>query len=292
MRLLKAIYKNRICYLFLLPSVTFLVLFLLLPMVKGISVSLFSDDINMSKFVGLQNYVNLFGDKAFLTSLSNTCTIAVIMVPCITVICLLIAYVLNPMGNKIKALYRSAFYLPAVCSGVALTLVWRFILNPFDGVVTKLFEMTGTPVKSLLETNPSALYTIIFVVITINLGQPLIIFMASMGAIPSTYYEAAEIDGASSVRRFFSITIPMIKPTILYVVLTTTVGSFQVFVVINMLTRGGPVYGTSTVLYLIYNYAFLFNRFASAAAMGVILFIIILIISIVQYKLMAEDIEY
>ncbi len=291
-RLIKSIYKNRICYLFLLPSVTFLVLFLLLPMAKGISVSLYSDAFDGTQFVGLQNYINLFGDPAFLKSLANTCEIAVIMVPCITAVCLVIAYILNPMKNKVKALYRSAFYLPTVCSGVALTLVWKFILNPFDGVITKLYEMAGAPAKSLLESNPSALYTVIFVIITINLGQPLIIFMAAMGAIPTTYYEAADIDGASGIHKFFKITIPLIKPTILYVVLTTTVGSFQVFVVINMLTRGGPVYGTSTVLYLIYNYAFLFNRFSSAAAMGVVLFIIILALSVIQYKLMAEDIEY
>lgn len=279
-------------YLFLLPALCFFVLFVLYPMGRGVYLSFFDYSLRDFEFVGFDNYRHLLTDGTFLKSMRNTVVIVLIAVPVVIAFSLFVAVNIYKKKESSRSFFRGVFYLPAVTSVVSVTVVWGWIYHPNFGILNYLTGLLGMEPISWLGDPKTALYCIIVVLITTSVGQPIILYVASLGNVPVSYIEAAQIDRATPGQIFRKITWPMLMPTNLYIIVITTINSFQIFALIQLLTSGGPMYETSTVMYLVYETAFKLGYFGMASAMGVILAIVIGIISIIQFKYLGSDVEY
>jgi multiple sugar transport system permease protein len=175
---------------------------------------------------------------------------------------------------------------------VVLTIVWKWILNPVYGLLNYILGLLGVAPIVWLGTTEWALIAVIIVVTSFSLGAPIILFMAGLNSIPNELYEAARIDGASAWQEFRHISLPLLRPTSAFVLFVTTIGTFQVFVVIQLLTKGGPANATQTIVYRIWETAFTLSDFGYAAAMSVFLLSIALVIAVVQMRLVSREISY
>ncbi|UKS30502.1 sugar ABC transporter permease [Paenibacillus sp. HWE-109] len=279
-------------YIFLLPAFGFFLVFVAYPMLRGIYISFFDYSLRNFDFIGFDNYVSLFHNETFLKSMRNTILLVVIAVPIVIVFSIFVAVNIYKMKEFSRSFFRGVFYLPAVSSVVSITVVWGWIYHPNYGILNYLTGMLGFEPISWLGDTRTALLAIIAVLITTSVGQPIILYVASLGNIPTSYIEAAEIDRATPWQIFLKIVWPMLMPTNLYVIVITTINTFQCFALIQLLTSGGPVYSTSTVMYGVYEQAFLLGHFGLASAMGILLAIVIGIISTIQFKYFGSDVEY
>ncbi|WP_226036631.1 carbohydrate ABC transporter permease [Aquibacillus saliphilus] len=279
-------------YLFLLPALTFFLIFVLFPMLKGIYISLYDYDISSFTFNGLENYSTLLHDETFHKAMLNTLLIVIVAVPIVIAFSIFVAMAIYKKSEFSRSFYRGVFYLPAVTSVVSVTVVWGWIYHPNYGILNYLTGAVGAEPISWLGDPRTALMAITVILITTSVGQPIILYVASLGNIPTTYIEAAQLDRATPGQIFRKIIWPLLMPTNLYVIVITTINSFQIFALIQLLTSGGPNYATSTVMYRVYEQAFLLGDFGLASSMGVVLAIIIGVISIVQFKYFGSDVEY
>lgn len=281
-------------YLFMLPSLVFFLGFVIYPMVMCIYTSFF--DSTMGKdtvdvFVGLQNYVELFQDKVFLGSLRNTFIIVIVSVPAVCIFSLWVASVIYDMKGAACSAFRCIFYLPVVTGSVAVTVVWKWMFNNYYGLFNYVGKSLGLLDKNInwLGDPRFALWCIILILFTTSVGQPIVLYVSALGNVDKSLEEAAAVDGATRKQIFWKIKWPQIMPTTLYILVITTINSFQCFALIQLLTSGGPNHSTDTVMYYIYYTAFKLYRYGYANAMGVILAIVIAILSALQFKLAKSD---
>ncbi len=279
-------------YAFMAPALFFFGTFVLYPMFHGFWLSFNQIKGRTWSWVGLDNYAGLFADPVFFKSLTNTLLLVLGNVPIVIVFSLFVALTIYKKHPVTRSFYRGIFYLPAVASVVSVTVVWSWIYHPRYGILNHLFSGLGVQPIAWLGDPAFALIAILVVMITLNVGQPIILYVASIGNVPLSYLEAAEIDGANKAQVFFRITWPMLLPTTLYIVIITTINSFQVFAIIQLLTSGGPAYSTTTLMYQIYERAFQLGNFGESAALGMILAALIMLISFVQYHFFKSDVEY
>lgn len=285
--------ETRSAYLFLLPSLIFFVGFVIIPMVLCIVTSFF--DSTMGKdtqdvFIGFANYTELWKDPIFLRSLKNTIIIVVVSVPTVCVFSLWVASAIYNLKGPVLSTFRCIFYLPVVTGSVAVTVVWKWMFNNYYGI----FNYVGKGV-GILDTNINwlgderfALWCIILILFTTSVGQPIVLYVSALGNVDSSLVEASEVDGANKFQLFWKIKWPLIMPTTLYILVITTINSFQCFALIQLLTSGGPNHSTDTVMYYIYYTAFKLYRYGYANSMGVILAIFIALLSAIQFKLAKE----
>lgn len=281
-------------YLFLLPAFIFFGIFVLFPLIRGIYVSFFDYSINRFNFIGLHNYIELSKDSIFLKSLLNTFLIVLGTVPLIIVFSLFVSVNIYQKSAPVRSFFRGVFYLPAVSSIVSITVVWGWIYHPLYGIFNYGLEaakIISEPISWLGDPR-FALISIMIVLLTTSVGQPIVLYVASLGNIPESLIEAAEIDGANSWQVFTKIKWPSLLPTTLYIVIISTINSFQVFSLIQLLTAGGPNYSTSTIMYLVYERSFILRQFGYSSAMGVILGVCIVLISVIQYRFFGKDVEF
>jgi multiple sugar transport system permease protein len=291
--LLKEMWANRINYMFLLPIYLILFTFLIYPALQGIYLAFFDFRLGgIKQFVGLANFIKLVQEQVFWIALKNTVYLVLGVVPLSLAFSLVVSVIIFKSGQFIKSFVRGAFYLPLVVSGVTLSLTWKYIYDPVIGLANYLLGWFGFDRVIWLGDPNVALFSIIVIIFTYNLGKPIILYLAALGGIPETYYEAARLDGAGRIQQFFHITLPMLKPTTLYLVVTGTIGVFQVFVIIKLLTTGGPNNSTQTLAYLLYEKAFVFGQYGVACAVGTFLFLMVTAIAFIQYKFLSSDIEY
>lgn len=280
-------------YLFILPVMIFFCSFVLYPMIKGIYLSLFRFRGRNISFVGLKHYIDLFSDEVFLKSTTNTVIITIIAVPIVVAFSIFVAVNIYEKNAYIRSFFRGIFYIPAISSVVSVTVVWNWIYHPKYGILN--YILTNTKIINTnidwLGNPKTAIFAIIAILITTSVGQPIILYVAALGNVPKDLIEASKIDGATDNQAFRKIIWPMIKPTTLYIVVVTTINSFQIFALIQLLTSGGPNYATSTIMYLVYQKAIVESRFGVSTAMGVILAIIIGLISILQFKFLSHDVD-
>ena len=281
-------------YLFLLPSLFFFVTFVIYPMLMCIYTSFF--DSNMGKntvdvFIGLDNYKELFQDKIFLGALKNTCIIVLVSVPTVCAFSLWVASAIYDMHPAMTSLFRCVFYLPVVTGSVAVTVVWKWMYNNYYGIFNYLLKGAGVIDKNInwLGDPRFALGCIILILFTTSVGQPIVLYVSALGNVDQSLVEAAEVDGATRSQVFWRIKWAQIMPTTLYILIITTINSFQCFALIQLLTSGGPSHSTDTVMYYIYYTAFKLYRYGYGNAMGVILMIVIALLSAVQFKLGQQD---
>lgn len=281
-------------YLFLLPSLFFFVVFVVYPMVMCVVTS-FTDATmsvdNASNFIGLKNYTDLFQDKTFLQSMWNTVIIVVVSVPVVCVFSLWVGSRIYNMKDWACSAFRVIFYLPVVTGSVAVTVVWRWIYSYYSGILNYVGTNLSLWEKNInwLGESKYALGCIILILITTSVGQPIVLYVSALGNVDQSLVEAAQVDGATDMQVFWRIKWPQIMPTTLYILVITTINSFQCFALIQLLTSGGPMGSTNTVMYYIYYSCFTLYRYGYANAMGVILALCIALLSAVQFKLAKSE---
>ncbi len=283
--------ENIAGYLFMLPFLLFFVGFVVYPMFMCIYTSFFDATMNRDDiFIGFQNYVDLFNDPVFWTALTNTLIIVVVSVPVTCAFSLWIATLISKMHVTATSAFRCIFYLPVVTGSVAVTMVWKWMFNNYYGILNYLGKGVGLLDKNInwLGDPKYALGCIILILLTTSVGQPIVLYVSALDNVDRSLVEAAHVDGATETQAFWKIKWPQMMPTTLYILVITTINSFQCFALIQLLTSGGPKNSTMTIMYYIYYNAFKQYRYGYGNAMGVILAIIIAILSAVQFRMGKE----
>ncbi len=272
-------------YLFMLPFLLFFVVFVLYPMFMCVYTSLFNSKMGSEQdtFIWFANYEKLLGDGEFWTALKNTVIIVLVSVPVTCIFSLWVASAIAKMPVVATSAFRCIFYLPVVTGSVAVTMVWKWMFNNYTGLINWLGTSTG-----ILEENINwlgdaryALGCIILILLTTSVGQPIVLYVSALDNVDKSLIEAAEVDGATPTQVFWRVKWPQMMPTTLYVLIITTINSFQCFALIQLLTQGGV--GTQTIMYYIYYTAFKLYDYGYGNAMGVILALIIAALSALQF---------
>ena len=271
-------------YLFLAPALVFFVGFVIVPMVMCLVTSFFDYSMTEFSFVGFDNYKEMFQDDIFIKALANTVLIVVVAVPAVTAFSLWVSSVIYKMNGAVCSFFRCIFYLPVVTGTVAVTVVWKWMFNKYTG----LFNYVLDSDISWLGDSRTAIWCIILILFTTSVGQPIVLYVSALGNVDDSLIEAAQVDGATSRQVFWKIKWPQIMPTTLYILVITTINSFQCYALIQLLTSGGPNHSTETIMYYIYYQAFKLYRYGYGNAMGVILAIIIAVFSALQFKVAGQ----
>ncbi len=301
-------------YLYILPALFLLVLFRLIPILMSFGISFFDFKVTgLGEYIGLVNYRTMFGDAEFWQSMLNTFWLVLFVVPASIVLPLIFAVLLNQI-TWLKGFFRTIYFMPFVTSLVAVSIVWKIIFseqaglaNTFlqwvgiepqlwlaepKGIFTLLFEAMGITLPAWMGGPSLALFSIIIMTIWKGLGYNTIIYLAGLQNISKVYYEAAEIDGAGKTRQFFGITLPLVSPTTFYVLLMTTIVSFQAFAQVYLMTdKGGPLGTTKLIVYYIYETGFDDLNMGYASAVALVLFVIVLALTIFQRR-MEKHVNY
>ncbi|MGN0330834.1 MAG: carbohydrate ABC transporter permease [Kineothrix sp.] len=287
--------ETLVSYLFLAPVLIFFIIFVLVPMGMGLLTSFFNYTMQDFTFIGIDNYVRMFKDPVFVKSLKNTLIIVVGSVPVVVAFALFVASQTYERNAFTRSFFRCVFFLPVVTGTVAVVVVWKWIYDPLSGIMNYVLnDALGIIERDImwLGDKKYALISIIIILLTTAVGQPIILYIASMGNIDKSLVEAAEVDGANKFQVFWSIKWPSLLPTTLYIVVITTINSFQCFSLIQLLTSGGPNYSTTTLMYYLYEKAFKLSEYGYANTIGVFLAVMIGLISFIQFKLLGNDVEY
>ncbi|MFW6280850.1 MAG: carbohydrate ABC transporter permease [Halanaerobium sp.] len=275
-------------YMFVLPNLLVFGIFIIYPAFYGLYISFTEWDIISSpNFVGISNFINIFNNPNFLDTLQRTFIYVGISVPLMFVLALVLAIGLD---KKIKGrgAFRAIFYMPAMLSFIIIGVSWKWILGDNFGIVNYILEYFGLQTVSWLTTPTLAFIIVILVTVWARAGYFMVIFLAGLQSISNIYYEAAEIDGASKWQQFIHITLPMLKPTSLVVLVLSTISVFKMFDLIIALTQGGPGRATTFLVQDIYLMAFDRGNLGLASAMSVVLFVILSILTIIQFKVSAR----
>ena len=280
-------------YLYLMPTVVILVAFHVLPIFYSLAVSFYEWDlIGQPEYVGVGNYSRLFDDPMFYKSLWNTVYYAAVSVPLSILFSLIIAMLLN---NPISAIgvYRTIYFIPVITSINAVAIVWNFIYHPDFGLLNKILAIFSIDPRAWLQDPTWAMPATIFMSVWKGLGHNVIIFLTGLQNIPKHLYEAARIDGASRWQQFRHITWPLLSPTTFFIFTISTIGSFQVFSQVYMMTpRGGPLKSTMVVVYYLYRKAFEQFEFGYALAAAFVLFMIIFACTLFNKLYLEKKVHY
>ena len=255
--------------------------FTIYPIFEGFRISLYQTDAVRNSFVGLKNYVDLFADPVFLRSVWNTLFLTAV----VTVVSLFIG-VFDKSGAYISFI-RTCYYLPVVVSTVVMAMIWSFLLNPASGLIPYLMRNMGMGNVNLLGDKRYVLWIIAIVTIVASLGTCMIMYIAALAGISREMFEAAEIDGATKFQRAIYLIIPLVKPTTLYLTVTQVINMLKLFVIVQLLTDGGPNNASMTMMYYLYRNAFKYDKVNTAAAIGVLMFLFALIITLPQFRTLA-----
>jgi ABC-type sugar transport system permease subunit len=287
--------QDLIGWSFALPFVILFGVFLALPILAAFLFSFTSfglrDITNPigASVVGVDNYARLLSDAKFWKSLGNTVYFVVVGVPLTLALGLVIANALSRGITRFRTAFRVGFYLPVITSIVAIAVVWRFLLNPDFGLINLLLAKVGITGPNWLANSALAMPSIIAMAVWRNVGFAMVVFVAGMQAIPSMLYEAASIDGAGRWQSFRYVTLPMLRPTILFMLVITTIGYLQLFEEPFVMTGGGPLDATLSVTMYMYQQGFTFFHQGYASAIAYVLFVIVAIAAILQFKFLRSD---
>ena len=286
------IQENIASYLFLAPFLIFFLTFVIYPMLMCVYTSFFDATMGTREdiFIGFQNYVTLAKDPVFWKALWNTFIIVAVSVPITCGFSLWVASVISKMHVTATSIFRCVFYLPVVTGSVAVTMVWKWMFDNYSGIFNYIGKSTGLIEKNInwLGDPKYALGCIILILLTTSVGQPIVLYVSALDNVDKSLVEAAHVDGATETQAFWRIKWPQMMPTTLYILVITTINSFQCFALIQLLTSGGPNNSTMTIMYYIYHNAFNLYKYGYGNAMGVILAIIIALLSALQFKLGQE----
>lgn len=285
--------SNRLGYLFVAPATLHLLVFALFPLLYTLYLSVFRWNLirEDKHFVGLQNYIYSLTDPLFWNAMWNSFRYALVSVPVGMAVALAVALLVN---QKLRgmAVFRTLYYIPAVSSGVAISMLWIYMYLPETGFINSFLGFFGVNNKvDFLKDPLYAMWALVFMSLWVGLGPRMVLFLAGLIGIPQSLYEAAEIDGATKWQTFHRVTIPMLAPTSLFVLVTSTIGAFQVFTPVYMMTQGGPADSTDVVGYHIYSEAWQKYLVGIAGAKSFILFLAILLVAVMQFRIARRQME-
>ncbi|MPM77000.1 L-arabinose transport system permease protein AraP [bioreactor metagenome] len=246
---------------------------------------------NTPSFISLANYKELISDALFWKTLKNTAVYVFWKVPVNVFISLVFAVLLNREMYG-RGIFRAIFFLPMVASSVSVALLWLPLFETSNGILNVMLNAVGLKGLSWIYSQETAMMSVVMVALWKEIGYYMVMFLAGLQGIPATYYEAAEIDGASPIHTFFQITVPLISPVTFFVFIISIIGSFQIFDLTTVLTAGGPANSTYTTIMYVYKAGFNFFRMGYASAISTILFVIILILTTIQNKLSEAWVNY
>jgi multiple sugar transport system permease protein len=281
-------------YLFVLPTFSLFVVFTLLPVAQGLVLSLQDARVTGGSFIGLANFVTLAEDAVVRQAVGNTVLYATVVVAAQVTLALVLASLIQPLGAKSRVFYRALFYLPLVNSAILVAMVWRWIFNPNPfGLANAALGTIGLGPFLWIGSSDQALLAVILSAVLTIPGGGVVLYSAAMGSLPRELYEAADLEGASPFAKWRHITVPLLRPTTLYLVVVYTILAFQVFERVYIMTNGGgPNNATITIVQLIYSTAFQFGRYGLASAMAVVLFMMAMVVAVVQFRSLRSDVEY
>lgn len=278
--------ENVTGYLFMLPALIILGLFLFIPAVMSIYYS-FTDYYmltpDLTTFIGLDNYLTMFKDAQFRKSVFNIFQFVLFIMPIQVGTALGLALLVNRKGRG-TIIYKIAYFSPVVMSLVVISVLWLYLLNPSSGLINEVLAIVGIPPQPFLSSPDQAMYAIIFVSAWQGAGYQMLIFLAGLQNIPNEVYEAATIDGASKWQQFLNVTLPMLKPTSLMILTTTLIDAFKLIIQPMVMTQGGPLNSTLTPVYYIYRTGFTDRQVGFASALTVIYGGLIIIFTLLQRK--------
>lgn len=280
---------RRAGWLMVTPALAHTIVWIAIPVVATFVLSFTNYEVfSAPEFVGLDNYVELWNDDVFRKATWNTVIYTFFTVPFSMAVAVVVAVLLN---QKIRGrtAFRAAFFLPQVTATVAIAMVWLWMYNPQYGLLNALMSFLGLPTQAWLANPDWALWAVILVGIWQGIGMKMLIYLAALQNIDHHLYEAASMDGASSVRQFFSITLPMLKPATFFVFVVSIIGAFQVFDQVYVLTDGGPANATTMMTYEVYRAAFQDFRMGLACAQSVVLFAFLLVLTMINRRLTGGD---
>jgi multiple sugar transport system permease protein/raffinose/stachyose/melibiose transport system permease protein len=297
------------------PIMIYLMIFSLLPMIWAVILGFFDYSParvggalfglgESNPFIGINNYIDMFGDSqpatVFRKSIINTFLFTLLVLPLNLAITLPLAIIIERSHARVKGFFRAVYFLPTVTSAVAVALIWGAIYNPQAGLLNTLIRTIGlTPPKAWLSDPqafvfgiPLAMVALIIAHLWQDFGYNLVIFIAALQGIPQNLRDAAMVDGANEQQMFWYVTLPLLQPTLLFVCVMTILSSLQMFILAQVMTAGGPREQTTTMLMSIYSNAFRYQNMGWAAAMSMVLFGIIMLFTIVQFRFLRSDWEY
>ncbi|MDR7078968.1 multiple sugar transport system permease protein [Neobacillus niacini] len=278
--------ENLTGYMFIAPQLILFLVFLVYPIIEGIRLSLYRINYTNEVFVGFENYEKLFQNPVFIKATFNTVFFVICIVALTVIFALFVSAAIFDKNAKYVSFIRGAYYIPVMVSMVVMSMIWSFLLNPANGLIPYIAQQMEMSTINFLGNPKTVLPVIIFVTFATNVGQAIILYIASMIGVPKELFEAAEVDGASRMTIIFKILIPLVKPTTIYIIIMNIIAVLKIFVVIQLLTGGGPNNSSNTLMWFLYNNAFKFNQLGIASAVGVIMFLITLVLSVPQLRAM------
>jgi multiple sugar transport system permease protein len=277
--------------LFLIPALGLIAVFFLLPVLGGLALSFTDFDIyavgnlKLARFVGLHNYAAALGSHDFWSAVRNTLYFVVVGAPLSVIVSLISALLLNARAVKLRSVFRTVYFAPVVTTLVAVAVVWRYLYHPHYGFVNQLLGLFGVAPIDWLGNPTWSMPAIVILSVWKNFGYNMLIFLAGLQTIPDELYEAAAIDGAGSWARFRHVTLPGLAPTFLFVGVTTMISQFQLFAEPYVMTQGGPLGATRSIVLLMYEEGFRWWRMGMGAAIAFLLLLITLAGALVQIRL-------
>ncbi len=286
--------QHRAGWAFVTPALALIGVFFFVPVLAGLVLSFTDFDIyaigrpDTARFVGVANYARVLGDPLFWKALWNTFYFVLVGGPLSVVVSLVAALLVSSKRTRLQGLFRSVFFMPVVTTLVAVAIVWRYLYQPEYGLLNWLLRSAGLPAVDWLGDARWAMPAIILLTVWKNFGYNMLIFIAGLQSIPEELHEAAELDGAGAWSRFVHVTLPSLGPTFLFVGVMTMLGNFQLFSEPYVMTQGGPLKATTTVVMLMYEEGFRWWRMGTGAAIAFLLFVVMLIGTLVQMRLQRE----
>lgn len=281
--------KKILPYLLVSPYVVHFILFVAFPV--GFSILLTFHKWNIispMEYTGLNNYIRLFNDKTFLKSIGNTLIFLLIHIPLQIIFALFLAEILN-QKIKLRGIFRGAFFLPVIVSGVVVTILWQQLFGYDTGLFNRLLIGIGLGKIGWLTDPDIAMASIAVMATWKNVGLYIVLFLVGLQTVPTQYYEAADLEGATHLQKFLKITLPMINPTIFMVVILSTIGGFSLFIEPYVMTGGGPLNSTVSAVLYIYKQGFFYYHMGYAATLGLFFALIILAVIVIQKKFIEKD---
>ncbi len=286
--------EGRAALLFIAPALVLLTVFFFAPVLAGLALSLTDFDLytigdsSNLRFVGARNYRDLFTSEIFWTAFANTMYFALVGGPLTVAVSLAAAHLVNAKLTRFKPLFRTIYFAPVVTTLVAVAIVFKYLYHPRFGMLNRFLDTLGLGQPDWLGNPRLAMFAIILLAVWKGFGYTMIIFIAGLQQIPEELYEAARLDGAGAWRQFRHITLPMLAPTFLFVGIVVAIGQLQIFAEPYVMTRGGPLNKTVTMVMLMYEQGFKFWEMGYAAAVAFVLFLVIGAATLLQMKLQRD----
>jgi multiple sugar transport system permease protein len=288
-RLWQEIRKNWAAYAFLAPKAILFLLFVVFPVVWAFIVAFQKYTVLLdTQWVWFDNFIRITRSGIYPIAFKNTIKYTLVTVPGNVLLALVLASAIYPLSARAQTFFRAAFYLPGVISAVVVAMVWRWLYSQ-NGLFNGMLGVFGFDPIPWLTSSAWSMWSIILMALLTPPGGGIIYYLAAMGSIPKDLYEAAEIDGATGLQKWWRITLPLLKPTTFYLTILGTIGSFQVFTSVLILTNGGPGHSSRTLVSLIYDTAFRDADFGYASAQGVVLFLMIMVVAVFQYRFLRGE---